>query len=191
MNQAIYTVYKNININFCFFLLFTFSQAVCSEAHDVPLEDLNGNHHSLDKYVGKGKWVIVNIWATACPYCRDELFDLTDFHDRHNKQAAMVIGLTLDYPSFGYPDKDELVNYAMEYFIDYPLLMVDQKLASKVIGKPVDMIPLTFFYNPEGKLVHRINGVVTEKMLEQVIANPDTSYSLQWAEQVPPEYRPE
>lgn len=155
------------------------------------MEDVDGNHHSLDKYVGKGKWVVVNIWAIACPYCRDELYDLTDFHDNHENNDAMVIGLTVDWPSFGYPDKEDLANFALEYFINYPLLMVDQKLASKVIGKPVDMIPLTFFYNPEGELVYRINGVVTEEMLEEVIKKEDTSYSMRWAEQVPPEFRPE
>jgi len=96
----------------------------------------------------------------------------------------------VDWPSFGYPDKEDLANFALEYFINYPLFMVDQKLASKVIGKPVDMIPLTFFYNPEGELVYRINGVVTKEMLEQVIMREDSPYSMQWAEQVPPEFKP-
>lgn len=184
-------MFKSLRIFVCTLILIIFSQAAFSEAHDLVLEDLDGNHHSLDKYVGKGKWVVVNIWATACPYCRHELFDLTDFHERHENKDAIVIGLTLDWPSFGYPDKDDLANFALEYFIDYPLLMVDQKLASKVIGKPVDMIPLTFFYNPEGKLVLRLNGVVTEEMLEQAIKKEDSSYSIQWAEQVPPEFKPE
>jgi len=184
-------MFKSLPVFVCTLLLVISSQAAFPEAHDLVLEDLEGDHHSLDKYIGKGKWVIVNIWATACPYCRDELFDLTNFHDRHENEDAIVIGLTLDWPGFDYPDKDELADFALDYFINYPLLMVDQKLASKVIGKPVDMIPLTFFYNPEGKLVFRINGVVTEEMLEQVIKKKDTSYSMQWAEQVPPEFRPE
>ena len=45
--------------------------------------------------------------------------------------------------------------------------------------------------NPEGKLVLRLNGVVTEEMLEQAIKKEDSSYSIQWAEQVPPEFKPE
>lgn len=181
---------KSIHYSFWFLILFTLCRPVYSEAHDLELEGVDGKHHSLGQYIGKGKWVVVNVWATACPYCRDELFDLTEFHDRHEKNKAIVIGLTLDYPSYGYPDKYELADYAMEYFINYPLLMVDQKLATEVIGKPVNMIPITFFYNPEGKLVYRLNGVVTGEKLEQVIKKDDTSYTLQWAEQVPPEYRP-
>lgn len=181
---------KSVTIFLSFLALFTLSQAVLSEAHDIELEDVNGTYQSLDKYIGNGKWVVVNVWATACPYCREELYDLTEFHERHQNKDAIVIGLTVDWPSFGYPDKEELANYAMEYFIDFPLLMVDQKLATRIVGKPVDMIPLTFFYNPDGQLVHRINGVVTEKMLEQVIKQTDSSYSTEWANQVPPEFKP-
>ena len=183
-------IFKSISISLLFFILFTFSPAGFTEAQDLALEDVNGAYHSLDNYVGKGKWVVVNVWATACPYCREELFDLNDFYDKHKNKDAIVIGLTLDYPSFGYPDKEELANYAMEYFIDYPLLMVDQKLATKVIGKPVDMIPLTFFYNPEGELVHRINGVLTEQMLDEVIEQQDSSYTTEWADRLPPEFKP-
>lgn len=184
-------MFKSIRIFVCSLILLSFSQTAFSEAHNIILEDLDGNQHSLDEYIGKGKWVVVNIWATACPYCRNELFDLTVFHEGHHNKDAIVIGLTLDWPSFGFPDKDYLANFALDYFINYPLLMVDAELASEVIGKPVNMIPLTFFYNPEGILVLRINGVVNEEMLEQAIKKKDSSYAIQWAEQIPPEFKPE
>ena len=164
---------------------------VFSASLNLKLEGLDGNQKSLSEYIGKGKWVVVNVWATACPYCRQELFDLTNFHDQHHKKDAMVIGLTLDWPSFDFPDKDYLADFALDYFIEYPLLMVNRELASSVIGKPVNMIPLTFFYNPEGELVLRLNGMVTTEQLEEAIKDDDTPYKVKWAEEVPPEFRPQ
>jgi len=184
-------MFNSIRFTVLALILLTLPQVAFSEAHDTLLEDPDGNQHSLDEYIGKGKWVVLNVWGTACPYCRDELYDLTSFHERHHDKDAIVLGLTLDWPSFGFPDKDRLANFAIDYFIDYPLLMIDAELASKVIGKPVNMIPLTFVYNPEGELVLRINGVVTETMLEKVIANENSSYRIQWSEVIPPEFKPE
>lgn len=183
---------NSIRFFVCILLLsFFLTHKAFSESHDILLESTNGNKHSLNEYIGKGKWVVVNVWATACPYCRDELEDLNNFHTRHHNNNAIVIGLTLDWPSFGFPDKDYLVNFALDYFIDYPLFLVDAELASKVIGKQVNMIPLTFFYNPEGDMVLRLNGVVTEAMLEKVIKNKNASYHEEWAKEVPPEFKPE
>jgi thiol-disulfide isomerase/thioredoxin len=139
-------------------LLFSFSAS--AGTLDQLIEGLDGNQHSLSEYIGKGKWVVVNIWGTDCPYCRAELDALIDFHDQHQDKDAMVVGLTLDWPSFDFPDKESLFEFSLDYFIEYPLLMVDANLAGNLIGKTVNMIPLTFFYNPAGELVLRLNGVV-------------------------------
>jgi len=183
---------NSIRFFVCILLLsFLFAHKAFSEAHDIFLEDTNGSQRSLNEYIGKGKWVVVNVWATACPYCREELEDLNNFHARHHNNDAIVIGLTLEWPGFDFPDRDYLVNFAYDYFIDYPLFLVDAELASKVIGKQVNMIPLTFFYNPGGELVLRLNGVVTEAMLEEVIKDKNPSYREQWAKEIPPEFKPE
>lgn len=182
---------KPVKTFFYTLLIWAFSQSSFAERHDILLNDSEGNQHSLNEFIGNGKWVVLNIWATACPYCREELHDLTEFHERHVNKSATVIGLTVDWPSFGFPDKDSLANFALEYFIDYPLFMVDQELASKVIGKTVNMIPITFFYNPKGELVYRLNGVVTKNKLEQIINSQSSTYNEEWAKQVPPEFKPE
>jgi peroxiredoxin len=173
------------------FFILLFSHAVLPAEANLLLEDIEGNKYSLSDYIGKGKWVVVNIWGTDCPYCRQELDALSDFNEQHHDKDAIVIGLTLHWPSFGFPDKEALYYFALDYFIEYPLLMVDAELASKVIGKPVNMIPLTFFYEPDGELVLRINGVVTNKDLEKVIKGQTTHYQVQWTKDIPPEFKPE
>ena len=133
------------------------------------LEGIDGKQHSLNEYIGKGQWVIVNVWATACPSCQRELFDLVSFHDGHYMKDAMVLGLTLDLESFGIPEKEYVANFASTYLVDYPLLLVSGETASKAIGKPVAMVPMTFFYNPNGKLVHELTGELNAQILEDLI----------------------
>ena len=48
----------------------------------------------------------------------------------------------------------------------------------------------SFFYNPEGKLVYRLNGMVPEQLLEKLIQRETSDYQTGWAEAVPPEYQP-
>ena len=171
-------------------MLILTSTVVFAEAHALQLNGIDGQKHALNEYIGHGKWVVVNVWATACPYCRHELYDLSNFHNAHKEKEAVVIGLTIDWPSFEYPDKGYLADFASGYFIDYPLLIVNGEVASQVIGKSVDMVPISFFYNPEGQLVHRINGMVTEQMLKDVIKQKPSKYRTDWAKEVPPEYQP-
>lgn len=182
---------KKLNLFICSMTLLAFTQVALSADHKILLEGIDGKKHALNEYIGHGQWIVVNVWATACPYCRHELFDLTNFHNAHHQKDAMVLGLTLDFPSFDYPDKAYLAEFAASHFIDYPLLMVNAEEASKVIGQPVDMVPLTFIYNPKGELVRRINGMVTERMLEVVIKQKSSDYRIDWADVVPPEYLPE
>lgn len=172
-------------------LVLLFSQPVSSANLSLPLDDLEGEKHSLTDFIGKGKWAVVNVWAIDCPYCRHELAALTNFHEQHHDKDAIVIGLTLHWPSFGFPDNENLYFFALENFIDYPLLKVDAELASHVIGEPVNMIPLTFLYNPEGRLVIRINGVVTYTMLEQIINDPPEHYEVRQGVDIPPVFRKE
>ncbi len=171
-----------------FILISLFSHASNAERLDILLDGVDGEQHALNEFIGKGKWVVLNIWGTACPYCRAELDALIDFHDLHHETDAIVIGLTLDWPSFKYPDKDELDEFALDYFIEYPLMLVDADLAGEVIGKKVDMIPITYFYNPAGELVLRLNGVVTRAQLEKIIKDDSVRYHIEWSDDVPPEY---
>ena len=170
------------------FILFV-SHASTAEPLDTMLQGVDGKRYVLSDYIGKGKWLVLNVWGTDCPYCRAELDALIDFHELHHQKEAMVIGLTLDWPTFEYPDKAQLSEFVLDYFIEYPVLMVDAKLAAEVIGKKVDMIPITFIYNPAGELVLRLNGVVTYTQLEKIIKDDRSGYQIEWTDIVPPEFK--
>ncbi len=133
------------------------------------LKDLDGKAHLLSEYAGQGRWLVVNVWSPNCPYCRRELADLSEFHDQHRDKDASVLGVTIDFPSYGYPDAGVIRAFATDYFVDFPLLLADAALASRFVGQPVSAIPVSFIYRPDGSLAGRWNGVITRAQLEQAI----------------------
>lgn len=151
-------------------VLYAVSQFKPTQAEPLLMQGIDGHQHQLADYVGQGQWVVVNVWATACPYCRRELFDLASFHEKHAGEDAMVLGLTLDLATFGVPDMMHVKDFAESYLIEYPLLLVSGALASQVTGKHVHTVPMTFFYNPKGELVYHFTGEMDEAMIEAVIS---------------------
>lgn len=150
--------------------LFLFhEQKLEAKDHGLLMEGVDGKQHNLQEYIGKGKWVVVNVWATACPYCRRELFDLASFHEKHAENDAVVLGLTLDLATFGKPDIKHVKAFASTYLIEYPLLLVSGETASEVTGKNIHTVPMTFFYNPKGEMVYHFTGEMDEAMFESVI----------------------
>ncbi len=179
---------RTLNRLFCCLLLVLLS--ACANKQVPQMTGIDGKQYALSDFTGQGKWVVVNVWATACPYCRSELFDLNNFHEAHYLEDAMVVGLTLKLSDFSMPDREHVAAFSEGHLIEYPVLLVDKTLAEKVIGKPVEMVPLTFFYNPEGKLVYQLKGMLTEATLEAIIQRKSTEYQEAWAKEVPPEYKP-
>lgn len=80
------------------------------------MSSTDGQQYALNDYIGKGHWVVVNIWATKCPYCRHELFYLDNFHHKHYlkygaKKDAMVLGLTIKLPEYTLPEQAYITQF--------------------------------------------------------------------------------
>jgi len=133
------------------------------------LKDLDGKAHLLSEYIGQGRWLVVNVWSPNCPFCRLELPDLGEFHDAHQQQDARVLGVTIDFPSYGYPDVGVIRAFASDYFVEFPLLLADQGMASRFVGQPVSGIPVSFIYRPDGSLAARWDGVIKPDDLDKVM----------------------
>lgn len=140
--------------------VFLFAGAASAEPVDYSLPDLQGNTHSIADY--KGKWVIVNYWATWCPPCQEEIPDLVDFHDRHKDHDAVVLGV-----NFEDVGKEQLSSFVDSFLISYPILL-SEPLASTPLGM-IPGLPTTFIIAPDGSPVARQVGPVTGKQLEEYI----------------------
>ena len=156
------------------FILLTTSFMSYADSQQLSLKGADGKQHQLSEYVGKSKWVVVNVWSSACKFCRHELPDLVDFHEVHKNNDAMVLGITIDLKTFGYPDEKTVMNFLQDYFIEYPNLFASADQAAEFIGAPITAIPISFFFNPQGEMVGHWNGILSRADLEKIIEKTPT-----------------
>lgn len=134
---------------------FSFAQAQASA--NFTLKDTAGVKHQLSNY--KGKWVMVNYWATWCPPCLEEVPDLVNLYDHHKNKDLMVIGVVFDYSNI-----KEVETYVDDMLMSYPIVLGDDAV-TRQIGV-ADVLPTTFIYNPKGELVKIKRGLITKQYVE-------------------------
>jgi len=149
-------------------LFFAVSQALAAGL-DTPLQDIDGKTTSLSAYVGKGKWVLFNVWGPKCPPCLEEISELTSFHEDHMDTDAVVVSMALDFPSFGYAKKDEVAAFIDDFFVNFPVLLGDAQLSAQVTGRRLLGTPSSYLYDPQGKLVIVKTGTVTQELIERLM----------------------
>jgi thiol-disulfide isomerase/thioredoxin len=138
--------------------------ANASEIVDFSLPDLDGKQRTLSEF--RGKWVVVNYWATWCPPCLDEIPELVDFHEQHKDKNAVVVGV--DFEDIALP---KLKTFVEDYFMSYPILHMKPGPKSEL--GVISGLPTSFLVSPEGKLVAKQTGPVTAKMIKDFIDGYD------------------
>lgn len=139
-------------------------------AGEVQLEDVDGKQHLLSEYIGQGKWTVLNIWGPGCPPCIEEMPELSRFHDKFHKKTAIVVGIAIDFPSYGYAKKEKVRSFMDEYLIEFPVLLSDESISRKLDAGRLEGLPTTYIYTPEGKMVAMQVGAITGSLLENFIS---------------------
>jgi cytochrome c biogenesis protein CcmG/thiol:disulfide interchange protein DsbE len=115
---------------------------------------------SLKEY--RGKWVLVNFWASWCEPCRDEAPALGKFEKEHGGQKFTVVGIDTQDIS------DDGLQFAKEYDLTYPLLHDGNGDNGHEFG--TTGVPENYLLEPSGKLAWAVAGPVDAKILEEHVA---------------------
>jgi len=145
---------------FAMLLMLAFVTKVGAVNYELP--DVDGKAQSLDQY--KGKWVVVNYWATWCGTCMKELPELIDFHENNKENNAVVVGI-----NFETINKNGLKEFVAEKTIPYTVLNTEP-VKNTPLG-PVPALPTTYIIDPQGNVVAGSIGIVTREDLENYIAH--------------------
>lgn len=148
--------------SFVLICLAIYSLGVAAEAVDFELPGLDGKTYRLSDY--RGKWVLVNYWATWCPPCREELPELEIFHNNHKDNDAVVIGVAMEDIS-----EERLSKFVDKQFLSFPILM-SKPVARSELGA-IPGLPTSFLITPTGEVAARQVGPVTAGDLEEFIKN--------------------
>ena len=115
-------------------------------APDFNLMGMDGETHTLEDL--KGKFVLVNFWATWCNPCKVEMPLLDKLHQTLKSEKFTVLGLHLG------PGPENIEEFKKLMPISFPIY-VDMDLE---VNWGVPGLPTTFLMNPEGKLIYRAVG---------------------------------
>lgn len=115
-------------------------EAVTLDGDPVSLSDLRGDV------------VLLNVWATWCAPCRQEIPELQSLYEEHSERGLRVVGVTVDTRSAAPQVRQFIDDFDMTYDVWWD---PDQTVLSKfeAVG-----VPLTVLIDREGRIVWRHLG---------------------------------
>lgn len=118
-------------------------------APDFTFPGLDGKNTSLSDY--KGKVVLVNIWATWCPPCVEEMPSMQKLYNEFNGKNFEILAVSIDAAGV-----DAVAPFMKKHKLSFPALM-DPKGTIKSMYR-VTGIPESFIIDKQGILVGKIIG---------------------------------
>jgi thiol-disulfide isomerase/thioredoxin len=109
----------------------------------------------------RGKWVIVNYWATWCVPCIKEMPDISRFVTAHKNVVAIGLAYEDSEPA-------DIKAFLAKHPVAYPIAQVTLDQPPKDFDEPRGL-PTTYLISPDGKVAKHIVGPVTEASLEGLI----------------------
>jgi thiol-disulfide isomerase/thioredoxin len=141
-------------LSFAFCVLPILSSATPSS---FLLTDTQGQSHSLAQY--RGKWVLVNFWATWCSSCVAEIPALEAMHK--SNANLVVLGIAADGQ-----DTRRITQFAGKLGASYPIISADRQVISQFQPRGY---PTTILYDPAGQPALVKEGSITRQDIETII----------------------
>jgi len=129
-----------------------------------PIEGTTMGGEAFDLDTLRGRWVVVNFFATWCVPCRQEHPELVSFHRRHEAAGdASVVSVVFD------DDPDEVQAFFDDNGGEWPVM--EGEGTGVILDFGVTGVPESYLVSPTGVVAAKITGGVTSDGLDEVIAD--------------------
>jgi thiol-disulfide isomerase/thioredoxin len=123
-----------------------------SSIADAELIAVSGKPIKLSSYAGKV--LVVNLWATWCGPCRNEIPELVKLHKEFRSKGLEIVGLSTEDPEFS---ADKVRNFVSDFEMSYRVGWATNEVALELMqGR--DSIPQSYVISREGQILKRFVG---------------------------------
>jgi len=126
---------------------------------NLPFTTLDGRMGTLESL--RGKVVLVNFWATWCPYCRKEMPAIQKFYQDYQAKGFEIIAFSTD------DDPIKAARYMREAAYTFPAAMLNTGI-QQAFG-PISQIPMSMIIDRDGHLRYKIKGQVYYGRIEDLV----------------------
>jgi peroxiredoxin len=109
----------------------------------------------------RGQVVLINFWATWCPYCRHEMPAMQAFYDDYRDCGFEIIAFSVD------AEAETVTRFMRDKGYTFPAPLAAPGVSAAFGG--VDRLPTSFVIDREGRIRHKVSGQVHYARLEKLV----------------------
>ena len=121
------------------------------EIPNFTFPDINGREVSLSDH--RGKVVLVNVWATWCPPCRQEMPSMQSLYEKFKGENFEILAVSIDSEG-----REAVAPFMLKMNLTFPALLDPGETIRSLYG--ITGVPESFIIDKQGILVEKIIGPI-------------------------------
>lgn len=141
------------------------NSAVGKKFIDFEMADPDGKMHKLSEFVGNGKVVLIDFWASWCPPCRRDMPNLVEAYKKYKSKGFEIVGISLDSKADAWAKGVKDLNITWTQLSD---LQGWKNAGAQLYG--VNSIPSTVLVDKDGTIIAKgLHGTGIATKLEEIL----------------------